>query len=349
MFTPEPWHPDRPGLWRPGALDPLGVSGPTRAQAQGRHVRRTSRGYYLPSSVERSTQQRIVEAAMVMRGGHVLTGWANLSWRGGRWFTGLDAAGLELPIDVLIGTHDIRRRPGLRLSGEQVGGHLKEVVDGVPLADVRAAVAFAMRSAPSLRAAVRVLDMAAYDDLVSVAEMDEFINPGLNSWTGVPRARDALLLGCESAWSPTEADLSVIWVVAAGRALPLGNPPVFDRSSGRHIATPDVFDPVAGVAGDYEGEVHLDRGVRAGDVEREAVLRDYGIEQVVMTADDRGDPTAFVRRLDQAYTRAEARRLVRRRWTIDPPSWWTPTMTVAQRRALDPDQRRRFLRYRTAT
>ncbi|MEO9324182.1 hypothetical protein ABFT23_11880 [Nocardioides sp. C4-1] len=284
-----------------------------------------------------------------MRPGHVLTGWANLHWRGGRWFTGTDAAGRELPIDVLIGTHDIRRRPGLRLSGEQVGEHLKEVVDGVAVADVRAAVAFAMRYAPSLRAAVRVLDMAAYDDLVSIAEMDEFINPGLSSWTGVPRARDALLLGSESMWSPTEADLSVVWVVVAARPRPLGNPPVFDRLTGRHVVTPDVFDPVAGVAGDYEGEVHLGRAVRAADVRREAILRDYGIEQVVMTSADRGDPTAFVRRLDQAYARAAARKLVRRRWTIDPPSWWTPTMTVAQRRALDPDQRRRLLRYRATS
>ena len=47
---------------------------------------------------------------------------------------------------------------------------------------------------------------------------------------------------------------------AATRACPrpLCNVPVFDRF-GQHIGTPDLLDPVAGVVGEYDGALHLER------------------------------------------------------------------------------------------
>ncbi|WP_148611879.1 hypothetical protein [Nocardioides rubriscoriae] len=243
MFDPQPWHPARPGLYRPGALDPRGLTGPTRSQAQGALVRRTSHGLYVPSWVEQTTPQRIVEASMVMRGAHTITGWAALHWRGAHWFDGVDASGDPLPVEIVIGTHDIRPRPGLALSGEGLDPTLRGVVDGLAVADPRSAVSFLMRYAGSVRQAVRVLSMAAYDDLVSIQEIDTFLTPGQNSWTGVPQARAAVPLASESCWSPAEVDLVFVWVVLAGRPMPLCNAPIFDLS-GRHLATPDVFDPV---------------------------------------------------------------------------------------------------------
>jgi hypothetical protein len=213
--------------------------------------------------------------------------------------------------------------------------------------DPRSAVSFLMRYAPSVREAARVHSMAAYDDLVSVAEMETYQTPGKNSWTGVPRARAAVPLASENCWSPAEVDLLHVWVVDAGRPVPRCNQPLFDLS-GRHLATPDVFDPATGVAGEYEGMVHLDRAARAGDVRREGLLRAHGVEVVTMTADDRWASGAFVARLHDAYRRAARVPHGERRWTVDPPSWWVPTATVAQRRALDPGQRARFLRYRAS-
>ena len=67
-----------------------------------------------------------------------------------------------------------------------------------------------------------------------------------------------------------------------------------------------------------------------------------------MVAADLVDPSDFVWRLRAAYERASYQPESRRRWTIVPPSWWTPTLTVAERRALDPWQQDRLLRHRRA-
>ncbi len=284
---------------------------------------------------------------MVMIGGHAITGWAALHWRRARWFTGIDPHGMPRPVEIVISTHDIRPRDGLFLSGEAVHVELRGEVDGVRMVDPRVAVSYLMRYAPSTRAAARELSMAAYDDIVSIEEMSEFLTPGQNALTGVPQARAAVPLATENCWSPPELDLVMTWVLDAGRPMPLCNAPLFDLS-GRHVATPDVFDPVAGVAGEYEGAVHLDRAVRAGDVRREGVLRAHGVEVVTMVADDRHAPGAFVARLADAYRRAERSPAADRRWTVTPPRWWVPTTTVDQRRALTPDQRARFLRYRAS-
>jgi hypothetical protein len=284
---------------------------------------------------------------MVMVGAQAITGWASLHWQGARWFPGTDADGGQRPVEIVISTHDIRPRAGLSLSGEAVHLELRSAVDGVRVTDPRAAVSFLMRYAPSKRAAARALSMAAYDDMVSIGEMTDFLIPGQSALTGVPQARDALPLAVENCWSPAEFDLVTTWVLEAARPLPVCNAPLFDLS-GRHLATPDVFDPVSGVAGEYEGGVHLDRALRASDVRREGVLRAHGIEVVTMVADDRHAPAVFVARVADAYRRAARLPVADRRWTATPPSWWVPTATVEQRRALTPDQRARFLRYRAS-
>ncbi len=120
--------------------------------------------------------------------------------------------------------------------------------------------------------------------------------------------------------------------------------PVFDLN-GRHIGTPDLIDPVTGVIGEYDGTGHLQAEQRVIDVRRAADFAAHHLECATML---NGDPTgSFLNRLDAAYQRARRRRS-RRTWTITPPDWWVPTRTVAQRRALTPEQRERFLRHRTA-
>jgi len=120
---------------------------------------------------------------------------------------------------------------------------------------------------------------------------------------------------------------------------------VFDRA-GRLIGTPDLIDPIAGVCGVYDSELHLDSARRRRDLEREEEFRASGLEPVEMVTGELREPWPFVARLRAAYARAERRPAADRRWTIEPPPWWTPTVTVAQRRALTAEQRDRWLRHR---
>ena len=133
----------------------------------------------------------------------------------------------------------------------------------------------------------------------------------------------------------------------AGLPRGLCNRPVFDRS-GRHLGTPDLVDPVAGVVGEYDGALHFTGRQRATDLRREADYRSVGLEYVTMVGADRHDPSAFVRRLHAAYARAPRTPESVRAWTLEPPPWWVSTATVAARRRLDERQRTGFLRYRRA-
>ncbi|MFB9311545.1 hypothetical protein [Nocardioides plantarum] len=344
-----PDEDERPPALRAGCTRPVRAHGaPTRKQARGPHWRRTSHGFYVPSSVPTdSVDQRIVEASVVVPPRCAINGWASLRWRGGRWFDGLGPAREPLPVGIVISSHDVRPQPGIALSAEAFDPRLVEWVDGVPVIDARYAVAFQMRYARSWRAAANELSKAAYNDLVSIEEMTQFLTPGQNGMTGVPQARRALGWAEENVWSPYELPMSLLWQVEADRPRPLCNRPIFDLA-GRHVATPDLFDPVTGVGGEYDGELHLDRGQRDRDLRRDGALRHYDLELVYATAPDLHDPRAFVGRLHDAYRRAARRQVSDRTWTIEPPAWWVPVDTVEQRRALTAQQRRRFLGHRTA-
>ena len=339
------WDEPRPGLVRPVRLDPTGRDGPTRGQARNRRRwRRSSSGFYLPAHVGTdNVEQRILEASVVLRPFQAVTGWAALRWLGGAWFSGTDPGGARLPVDLLISTHDIRPQRGFVVCGEGAGQHDMLAVDGVRVTRPAWSVVFMMRYAPTVLAAVQALDMAAYSDLASVAEIAEVVGQQ-SSWTGVPQAREALSLGEENVWSPQETRLRLYWKAAFEEARPRPNLPLFDLA-GRHIGTPDVIDVATGVAADYDGVVHLDREQRRSDRTRDEAFASHGIEMVRWLTGDR--PTDFLSRLQRAYG-AALRRTGPRSWTADPPAWWTSTSTVDARRALTADQRERWLRYRTA-
>jgi hypothetical protein len=206
-------------------------------------------------------------------------------------------------------------------------------VDGVRTTTALRSVTFEMRRSKTVLEAARTFAMAAYNDLVSITELVAFTSRWLNAKTGVGMVRDATPLLTENAWSPMEPEMFHHWVITAGCPPPLFNVPVFDLH-GRHVATPDLFDPMSGVAGEYDGDVHLLRAQRARDVGRDGHVRRMGIEPVTMVASDRLAPDAFVARLHDAYARARRRPVRERTWTLDQPHWWIDTSTVARRRAL---------------
>lgn len=321
-------------------LDPTGEQGPTPRQARGRSWRRSSHGLYVPSDVPLTAPQRIVEAAALLpadRG--AVTGWAALHWAGADW---IDED--ELPVPVVVPDHYVDPRPGIVISEERLIPDRRIFVDELPLTDHRRSVAYELRYARGLWAAVKAFDLALASDLVSRVEMAPLAYL-LNAWTGVQMLRDALVLSDENVWSPMETEMRLHWRLGLGLPRPLCNHPVFDLD-GRFIGTPDLLDVEAGVVGEYDGELHLEGSQRAVDINREAAFRRVGLEYVTMTAADRYDPTAFYRRTTEARQRALATAARSRRWTAVPPPWWTPTVTVEQRRALSQWERERYLRRR---
>jgi hypothetical protein len=345
-FEPEPFHPDRPGLVAPVPLDPSGRAGPTRGQAKGSRWRRTSNGLYVPGSVDtENVEQRILEAAAVLPETSGVTGWAGLRWMGGHWFDGLSHGGRRLrPVWIATGVSDVRRQPGIEPSAERLDPRELTIVDGLVVTIPQRSVCFEMRYAPTLRLAVVALDMAAYSNLVSISEMVLYAI-GYSGSTGIPQCRLATGLADENSWSPMETLMRLVWIFDAGLPRPLCNVPVFDLD-GRHVGTPDLLDPHAGVVGEYDGALHLRGEQRAKDVRREEAFRAIGLEYVTMLAGDAPDPSDFVRRLSSTYRRAKWLPAAERPWTLDLPAWWIPTATVAQRRALDEYQRARLLRRR---
>ena len=334
----------------PVRTDPTGVAGPTPDAARGRAWRRTSRGLYVPADVDGSgLDQRVAEAAAVLAPGDGgVTGWAALGWSGGRWFDGAPWGGGDLrPVALAIGgVRAVRPQHGIQTSEERLDPAELMTVAGLRVTAHVRSVCFEMRYAASERLAVVALDMAAFNDLASVDEVADYART-LNGWTGIPRCRAAIPKADENSWSPRETVMRLVWTLDAGLPRPRCNVPVFDYH-GRHLGTPDLIDPEWGVVGEYDGALHLQGAQRSRDLHREELFRSHGLEYVTMLAGDPPDPTAFVRRLTSAYSRAADIPADRRRWTLERPSWWHDTTTVTARRSLDLSLRDRLLRHRAA-
>ncbi len=300
-----PPEPPRPGLVVPVRRDRTGRAGPTKNQAEGPSWRRTSYGFYVPSHVtNEAVEQRIVEASVVVPNGLGLTGWAGLKWLGGRWFDGTTLDGGRRPVTIAIGTYDIKPQPkyGIAVTGEGLWRRMVVMHDGLPITRAVWSVSFEMRYAESWRKAVVALDMAAYNDLVSLEEQAEFFTHQ-NGWTGIPKARKALAFAAENSWSPQETLMRLVWEVDAELPRPLCNVPIFDLD-GRHLGTPDLLDLETGLMGEYDGPGHLTRVQHARDVQRAELLRAHDLESVIMLADDFGHLGRYLERLHRARAAA---------------------------------------------
>src|SRR6188508_2773999 len=112
-----PRHPFRPHLSIPCRRDSTGRSGPTLDETRGANWRRCSWGMYLPTSVELTTEQRIVEASCCLPEYGGVTGWAALHWqKAERWFDGTAPDGSLLPVTLAVAGNDIRPQPGIQVS-----------------------------------------------------------------------------------------------------------------------------------------------------------------------------------------------------------------------------------------
>lgn len=333
-----------PGVSWPGRRGEDG--GPTEWQTRSGAYRRVGGGLWVRADVALTTDQRIVEAAAQLPPHGGVTGWASLRWQGASWFDGTQRS-KAVPVPLALGVrHSLRPRPGIQLSQELVPPAELVRQRGLRLTGPLWSVAFEMRKAARDVDALMAFEMAAYADLVSVAELADFVASALWIRQGVQRVRDLLPHLDANAWSPMESLMRWTWC-SAGFPRPRTNHPVFDLG-GRFVGTPDLIDLEAGVFGLYDGALHLAGEVRHRDVVAEAAYRALGLEGATMMAGDLGDPSAFVVRLHQAYARAQRRPTSQRAWLPGVPAWWVPTGTVAQRRGLTASERSRYLRYRRA-
>ncbi len=324
------------------------ADGPTDWQTRSGAFRPVGGGLWVPRTVEQNVGQRVAEAASRLPAHGAVTGWAALAWLGGRWFEGIGPRMDPRPVTLALGSrHSLRPDRHVAVSQELVPAGEIRRVRGVRVTSPLWSVAFEMRKARSDEAAVVAFEMAAYDDLVSIAELAEYVDSALWIRQGVPRVRELLVDLEENSWSPQEPVMRRTWQ-GSGFGRPLANCPVFDLA-GRFVGTPDLLDVQAGVYGMYDGGLHLAGAVRQVDVAKEAAYRALGLEGVVMMAGDLGDRDPFRARLREAYARAERRAPDARLWLPGLPAWWTPTFTVEQRRALSATERSRVLRYRQAS
>jgi len=289
-------------------------------------------------------EQRTVEAShLIPADGGAVTGWAALRWMGGVWFDGSTARDGLRPVDLALWDY-IRPQPIVKICEERIDPRDLMVVDGLPLTLAVRSVCFLMRYAHDVREAATYADMAMFNDLVSLDELWEYAlaHPG---WTGIPQCREGLMLADENSWSPMETRLHLGWRIDARLPWLLTNVPIFDLA-GRHIGTPDLFEQESGLVVEYNGEIHLQGALRRRDRDREEAFRAVQLECLTVMRGDLDNRGHLVARMNAARARARWFPPAERSWTIVPPVWWKPTLTVAQRRSLSEIDRARLLRHR---
>lgn len=308
----------QPRFVLPVRVDPLGRRGPTPKQARGPFWRRTARGRYVPTRADLDQPaQRIVEAAARTGPAGAVTGWASLHLAGARYFEGRTAAGAELPVPLAWGRDQHREAPPgvvgdrVRLLADEV-----EMRCGVACTSVERAVRDEVRRRAELWEGVCAVEMACHAELTSLARLEEY---AARRTRGSERRHllEVLAVAVEGAESPPEVHLRRIWTEVAGLPTPLANVEVFSNT-GRFLARPDLLDPAAGFAGDYDGEHHRDTRFRRRDLTREGLLRNHGLEYLSVVGGEMWNQRRVAERVRSTAARARLSGLPRR-WTITPP------------------------------
>lgn len=197
----------------------------------------------------------------------------------------------------------------------------RRVVAGLPVASTQRALFDEVVRRGELWSGVQAIDMTAAAKLLSLRLFAAYVLER-NAWEGVPLVRKALALASEHSRSPRETWMRLVWVVVAELQPPLCNVPVFDLD-GQLLGVPDLFDPVAGLVGEYDGAHHKVREQHRADVTRESRFRNHGLEYVAaVQGETRGQVAA---RIHQARSRAKFLPPESCAWTLEPPPHWRRT------------------------
>jgi hypothetical protein len=317
-----PWDPAcRPvRLVRPVRVDPAGICGPTRNQAAGPRWRRTTPGFYVPTETATNLpEQRILEQAMRLPAGGVVTGWAGCRLFGANFFDGLGRDGhTRLPVPLALGPRGRERRhQDVRLLYERLlPGELTQR-QGVPTTTILRSTFDAIRLADDEREAVVVIDMVAAARLLSIERLAA-VTGTHSGWTNIEQARRAVLRASEHSRSPNETRLRLVWELDARLPAPLVNCPVRDRDSGRLLGIADLLDETAGLVIEFDGADHRGAHRHTKDVDREELLRRHQLEVCRVTGLALRDQARVAVRLRAAHARAGFQRPEERTWYAVP-------------------------------
>ena len=289
--------------------------------------RQTTKGFYASSSVDdQVVEQRILEQSMRLPPGGAVTGWAACRLARAAYFDGLARDGrTRQPVPLLVPPASrLRSLPASTVCREPLDGDEIIRLYGIPTVPAVRGLFDEMRRVEDPREAVVAMDMAAAAELVSIREMWAYLG-ARTAWRRASRVSWALGLASERSLSPGETRMRNVWVLDAGLPMPLVNRHVWDEQ-GRLLGMADVFDPVAGVFGEYDGAIHRGAGRHTSDVRREDKVRRNGLEYFKVTGLDLHDSAMVAERM--VTTRGRALKSGRRgTWTLEaPPGWWsTPT------------------------
>jgi hypothetical protein len=276
----------------------------------------------VPSDVDSTVvEQRILEASARLVDGGGVTAWASLRWRGATFFDGTAEGGRTvLPVPLSLGVGSVRPDPRVTISKAQLAPYEREVVAGLRCATVQRSLFDEIVRLGRLRPAVIAVEMAVSAGLIEPGEFAAYV--GIRtSWTGVPLARKVLPLVNGHCRSPQEVRLQLIWRLDAELPPVLCNRAVFGRD-GTLLGYPDLFDPVAGVVGEYDGADHRDSSRHQRDVIREEGFRNHSLEYFTVVGPDLADLDLVVRRMHAARARAKFLPTESCAWTLEPPPGW---------------------------
>lgn len=300
----------------PLRVDPAGVTGPTPGRARGPHFRRTTPGRCVPVAVTAWPQQRVLEQAQRLPAGGAVGGWASLLMNGAAYF---DGVGRPVPLVLPPGR---TLHPSPEVQAVRVVRAPEVVVrHGVPCLEPHAALLWELARASDDVAALVAADMALAAGVVDLARLQAL------DWADLPRRGRARVaraarLADDRSLSPRETWLRNVWTEVAGLPRPRCNW-VVRGPDDQPVASPDLLDPEAGVAADYDGAAHRSAARHRRDERRREAMARLDLEHVVVVGQGPGDEDEVAARLAAAYARAERHHDLRL-WSAEPgrlPSW----------------------------
>lgn len=254
---------------------------------------RVARGRYAWAPDEDLRLQLLRLGCLVPPGGAV-GGWAAAHLHGAVDLDGTAPDGRSRPVLLCAPRHGTPRRPvpGTRWWRSDLTNDDVVEVDGVPVTSpTRTGFDLARLTETSIARAdqesVVAVDALLRTSTVSLPAITGYLDQHRHR-RGAERARRVLSAACPRTRSCQETRLRLLWTWDAGLPSPLVNQPLADGRTGVLIAEADLFDPEAGMVGEYDGGYHSDAERRAADQVRAERLAALGLRVVRLTAPDLG-------------------------------------------------------------